>query len=46
LHAQAADRQGNILIRGIVGAQKETALAASTLRSSRLKKSSSPWQRP
>src|SRR5947207_13242582 len=31
LHAQAADRQGNILIRGIVGAQKETALAASTL---------------
>src|SRR5947207_6550777 len=23
LHAQAADRQGNILIRGIVGAQKE-----------------------
>jgi glutaconate CoA-transferase subunit A len=31
LHAQAADRQGNILIRGIVGAQKEAALAASTL---------------
>src|SRR6266496_4171659 len=27
LHAQAADRQGNILIRGIVGAQKEAALA-------------------
>jgi len=31
LHAQAADRQGNIFIRGIVGAQKEAALAASTL---------------
>src|SRR5438445_7363192 len=31
LHAQAADRQGNILIRGIVGAQKEAALAATTL---------------
>jgi glutaconate CoA-transferase subunit A len=31
LHAQTADRQGNILIRGIVGAQKEAALAASTL---------------
>src|SRR5215510_9268383 len=31
LHAQAADGQGNILIRGIVGAQKEAALAARTL---------------
>jgi glutaconate CoA-transferase, subunit A len=31
LHAQAADREGNVLIRGIVGAQKEAALAASTL---------------
>src|SRR5438046_5339421 len=31
LHAQAADRQGNVLIRGIVGAQKEAAWAASTL---------------
>src|SRR5947207_4245452 len=31
LHAQAADRQGNIVIRGIVGAQKEAALAATTL---------------
>jgi len=31
LHAQAADRHGNILIRGIVGAQKEAALAATTL---------------
>ena len=31
LHAQAADRQGNVLIRGIVGAQKEAALAARTL---------------
>src|SRR5215468_10440626 len=31
LHAQAADRQGNIFIRGIVGAQKEAALAARTL---------------
>src|SRR4249919_2494160 len=31
LHAQAADRQGNVLIQGIVGAQKEAALAAKTL---------------
>lgn len=31
IHAQAADRQGNVLIRGIVGAQKEAALAAKTL---------------
>ena len=31
LHAQAADRQGNVFIRGIVGAQKESALAATTL---------------
>lgn len=31
LHAQMADRQGNVLIQGIVGAQKEAALAASTL---------------
>jgi len=31
LHAQAADRRGNVLIRGIVGAQKEAALAAATL---------------
>ena len=31
LHAQAADRQGNVLIQGIVGAQKEAALAATTL---------------
>ena len=31
LHAQAADRQGNVLIQGIVGAQKEAALAAATL---------------
>src|SRR5215813_6566385 len=31
LHAQAADREGNILIQGIVGAQKEAALAAKTL---------------
>src|SRR5213082_2609520 len=31
LHAQAADREGNILICGIVGAQKEAALAASRL---------------
>ena len=28
LHAQKADRQGNVWIRGIVGAQKEAALAA------------------
>jgi glutaconate CoA-transferase subunit A len=28
LHAQRADRRGNILLRGIVGAQKEAALAA------------------
>src|SRR5438874_12746191 len=31
LHAQAADRQATTLIRGIVGAQKEAALAATTL---------------
>jgi glutaconate CoA-transferase subunit A len=31
LHAQAADRRGNVLIQGIVGAQKEAALAATTL---------------
>jgi glutaconate CoA-transferase, subunit A len=31
LHAQQADRQGNILISGIVGAQKEAALAAARL---------------
>jgi glutaconate CoA-transferase subunit A len=31
LHAQAADRRGNVLIRGIVGAQKEAALAADRL---------------
>ena len=31
LHAQAADREGNVLIQGIVGAQKEAALAARKL---------------
>jgi glutaconate CoA-transferase subunit A len=31
LHAQKADRRGNVLLRGIVGAQKEAALAASSL---------------
>jgi glutaconate CoA-transferase subunit A len=31
LHAQAADRRGNVLLRGIVGAQKEAALAAKRL---------------
>jgi glutaconate CoA-transferase subunit A len=31
LHAQAADRRGNVLIRGIVGAQKEAALSAQRL---------------
>jgi glutaconate CoA-transferase subunit A len=31
LHAQKADRQGNVLLRGIVGAQREAALAATTL---------------
>ncbi|MBS0579240.1 MAG: CoA transferase subunit A [Proteobacteria bacterium] len=31
LHAQQADRDGNILLRGIIGAQKEAALAASKL---------------
>ncbi len=31
LHAQAADRNGNVLIRGIIGAQKEAALAARVL---------------
>jgi len=31
LHAQKADLQGNVLFRGIVGAQKEAALAARKL---------------
>jgi glutaconate CoA-transferase subunit A len=31
IHAQKADRRGNVLLRGIVGAQKEAALAAKTL---------------
>jgi glutaconate CoA-transferase subunit A len=31
LHAQKADRRGNILLVGIIGAQKEAALAAGTL---------------
>jgi glutaconate CoA-transferase subunit A len=31
LHAQQADRAGNVLFRGIIGAQKEAALAARTL---------------
>jgi len=31
LHAQLADRQGNVRIDGIIGAQKEAALAARTL---------------
>jgi glutaconate CoA-transferase subunit A len=31
VHAQAADRRGNVLLRGIVGAQKEAALAADRL---------------
>lgn len=31
LHAQRADLQGNVQMRGIVGAQKEAALAASAL---------------
>ena len=31
LHAQKADRDGNVLLRGIVGAQKEAGLAARTL---------------
>jgi glutaconate CoA-transferase subunit A len=31
LHAQTADREGNVLLRGIVGAQKEAALAATVL---------------
>jgi glutaconate CoA-transferase, subunit A len=31
VHAQRADRQGNVLIQGIVGAQKEAALAAKKL---------------
>jgi glutaconate CoA-transferase subunit A len=28
IHAQRADRQGNVLIRGILGVQKEAVLAA------------------
>lgn len=31
LHAQRADRRGNVAIEGIVGAQREAALAARTL---------------
>ena len=31
LHAQAADREGNVLLRGIVGASREAAMAARTL---------------
>lgn len=31
LHAQRADRKGNVAINGIIGAQKEAALAAATL---------------
>jgi len=31
LHAQRADRRGNVAIEGIVGAQREAALAAATL---------------
>jgi glutaconate CoA-transferase subunit A len=31
LHAQRADLQGNVELRGIIGAQKEAALAASAL---------------
>lgn len=31
LHAQRADRQGNVAIHGIIGAQKEAAFAASAL---------------
>lgn len=31
LHAQKADREGNVLIRGIIGAQREAALAARKL---------------
>jgi glutaconate CoA-transferase subunit A len=31
LHAQRADRQGNVLMRGIVGIQKEAALAGRVL---------------
>jgi glutaconate CoA-transferase subunit A len=31
LHAQKADRQGNVLLRGIIGAQKEAGLAANIL---------------
>jgi glutaconate CoA-transferase subunit A len=31
LHAQCADREGNVLLRGIVGASREAAMAAQTL---------------
>jgi glutaconate CoA-transferase subunit A len=31
LHAQRADKKGNVLIRGIVGVQKEAALAAKSV---------------
>jgi len=45
LHAQAADRHGNVLIQGIVGAQKEAALAAKTLIRHRGRTSSMRWTR-
>lgn len=31
LHAQQADREGNVLLRGIVGASREAAMAAATV---------------
>ncbi|MGA7411931.1 MAG: CoA-transferase, partial [Bryobacteraceae bacterium] len=31
IHAQRADRQGNVLIEGIIGVQKEAALAATNV---------------
>jgi hypothetical protein len=34
IHAQKADRKGNVLIEGIVGVQKEAVLAAQVARSS------------
>ena len=33
IHAQRADREGNVLIEGIIGVQKEVVLAAARSRS-------------
>ena len=40
IHAQKADRQGNVLLWGVTGVQKEAVLAAEARASSRSKRSS------